>query len=317
MPRIITVTPNTAIDDVIRVSQLQPGEVIQARASHRYPAGKGVNVARTVASLGEAVMVLGVVGGESVPLFQAFRSDLIETKFITVPGETRTNISISEEAGSTVTHIRTPGYLVADSAMERLADLLREMVQVNDVVVLAGSLPRGAETSTYAILADICLSAGAKVILDTSGPALKAGIPGQPYMIKPNVAELEELTGKPVGTNDEKALVAILTRLQIRLPLVVLSRGAHGVLVRKHGDPVIRKAVVPLPAGKRIVNNVGCGDALVAGFAMGLIQQQSLDFVIRLGVACGTANLFTEIPGVCEPETVGQLMEQVHITSFS
>jgi len=317
MPRIITVTPNTAIDNLIRVDRLRPGHVMEARSSHRYPAGKGVNVARTAASLGEAVTVLGLVGTASAALFDALQSDLTEVKFISVPGETRTNISISASNGSAVTHIRTAGYRVSDDDMERLANLLRQTVKPGDVVVLAGSLPREADSSTYAILADLCVQAGARVILDTSGPPLKAGIKGRPYMMKPNTTELEDLTDRTIPAENEQGLKTILAGLEIPVPLMVLSRGAAGILVRQQGDPVIRKVSVPSAEGKRPVNNVGCGDALVGGFAVGLIRRQSLEETIRLGVACGTANLFTEIPGLCDPEIVHRLAAKVRITELS
>lgn len=314
MPRIITVTPNTAIDHVIRVEHLQPGAVLQAGRSRQYPAGKGVNVARTVASLGLAATVTGVVGAASAWLFDTLQSDFIRTSFVQVPGETRTNISIAETAGTSVTHIRTPGYRVRDEDMEHLAGALRDIIETGDIVVLAGSLPDGAEVSLYAILADLCDQAGARVILDTSGPALAAGIAGRPYMIKPNLAELGDLVGRELREPDERVVQAVLEKLELAASLVVVSRGAEGILVKQPGHQGLRKATLRLSPGKNIANNVGCGDALVGGFAAGFAQKYSLDETIRLGVACGTANLFTEVPGQCDPETVRRYMAEVELS---
>jgi len=317
MPRIITVTPNTAIDHVIRVEQLQPGSVLMAESSRQYPAGKGVNVARTVASLGMAVTVTGLVGSASAWLFDTLQSDVMQTAFLTVPGDTRTNISISEAAGASVTHIRTPGYQVSEDDMENLADSLRKIVGAGDIVVLAGSLPDGADVSTYAILADLCGQAGANVILDASGPALAAGLAGRPYMIKPNLTELADLAGRGFRGQDEQNLLSVLEDLVARVPLVVVSRGAGGIWVKQQGHPGIRKAAVAPPGSQNIVNDVGCGDALVGGFAVGLARKEPLEEMIRLGVACGTANLFSEVPGLCDPETVHQVVPKVQISNPS
>ncbi len=310
MPNIITVTPYTAIDNVIVVENLQPGRVHQADSTSRYPAGKGVNVARAVTSLGTEVSVLGLMGAETAAVFSKLRSELMEIRLREVPGETRTNISLSDRTHGSTTHIRTPGFSVNDSDMESLAGDIRWLAQPNDIVVLAGSLPPGADEGSYRTLADACHASEARVILDTSGSALREGLVAKPFMIKPNVSELAELVDADLS-GPEAIVDAAQEIIRSGIALVVVSRGAKGAIAVS-GEGEIWSARVAAIDGSP-VNNVGCGDALVGGAAAGLARNRSIPDLLQLGVACGTANLFTRVPGLCDPEMVEWFQSQTEL----
>lgn len=308
MPDIITVTPYTAIDNVIVVESLQPGRVHQADSSSRYPAGKGVNVARTVTSLGTEVSVLGLIGAETAAVFFQLRSDLMDVRLREVPGETRTNISLSDRTHGNTTHIRTPGFSVNENDMESLSGDIRMLAKPNDIVVLAGSLPPGADEATYRRLTDACHASGARVVLDASGAALREGLRAKPFMIKPNVSELAELVD--VNLSGTEAIVdAARDITRSGIAMVLVSRGAEGAIA-VNGEGEIWSARVSA-VDDSPVNNVGCGDALVGGTAVGLARDLPIQDLLRLGVVCGTANLFTRIPGLCDPEMIERFRSQM------
>lgn len=314
MPDIITVTPYTAIDHVIIVENLQPGRVNQADSGSRYPAGKGVNVARAVTSLGEHVAVLGLVGAESAAVFSKLRSELMEVRLRKVPGETRTNISLSDRSQETTTHIRTPGFTVTHEDMERLTGDIRSLARGGDIVVLAGSLPPGADDATYGRLTEACHTTGARVILDASGSALREGLQAKPFMIKPNVSELKELVGADI-TGPGEIVNAAREVTRSGISLVIVSRGAAGAIAVSEKGEIWSARVSAVDDSP--VNNVGCGDALVGGVAVGLAQNRVPADLLQLGVVCGTANLFTRVPGLCDPEMLEKFRSLVSLEQLA
>lgn len=313
MTKIITVTANTAVDKLVGFRDT----VTNDSQTALFPAGKGINVARTVEVLGHEVVAIGFVGRSARPLYETLRSPLLKMQLIEVSGETRINITALDPSTGAVKHIKNPGFKIGSSDQEALNIVLRRNVSARDIVVISGSLPPGADPVTYEYLARECRLLNASVILDSSGDELRSGLKGQPYMIKPNIEELENLLGRPLAKSEIDIAAAAKEIAKEGIELVVVSRGSKGVIVVSRNDDKIFRANVAVE-GKSASNvAVGSGDALVGGFAVGVLEHKALPDLIRLGVACGAANLLTLGPAVCKLRDIEELIPKVLIEEIS
>lgn len=280
MARILTITLNPALDLTVRVPHLEPGEVNRSQALLSHAAGKGLNVAQVLADLGHSLTVSGFLGEDNQQAFNAlFARRGFADAFIRVPGETRSNIKLAEDDGR-VTDINGPGPHVNDLAQHALLDKLDHIAASHDAVVVAGSLPRGVSAQWLRELVLRLKALGCKVILDTSGEALKEGLRAGPWLVKPNAEELSEALGHPV--NSVASQVAAATELQtLGISHVVISHGADGVNWFSRGTQPLQA----LPPKVRVASTVGAGDSLLAGMVHGLISGHSSEQTLRSATA--------------------------------
>lgn len=312
MPKIITVTANTAIDLVITTQNLALGDTAMAKNSLEFAAGKGINVAKTLASLQHPAIALGFVGQQSLAAFTALNSPFLQTDFTAVSGKTRTNITLHDQPSGQETHIRTTGYSVTDLNCQHLIAQLNAYVQTDDIVILSGSLPTGAPIDFYKTLITLCHTQGARTFLDSSGEALKTAIAAQPYLIKPNHHELAELIGYPLK-NDVAIIQAAHQIIDQGVHCVVVSRGRQGAIaVTAHQalNATIMQDIHP------VINSIGCGDAMTGGLALATLQHQPLSATLTFAIACGTANLFTPEPGQFDQSCLNTLYPHINCTIF-
>lgn len=280
MARILTITLNPALDLTVRVPHLEPGEVNRSQALLSHAAGKGLNVAQVLADLGHSLTVSGFLGEDNQQAFNAlFARRGFADAFIRVPGETRSNIKLAEDDGR-VTDINGPGPHVNDLAQHALLDKLDHIAASHDAVVVAGSLPRGVSAQWLRELVLRLKALGCKVILDTSGEALKEGLRAGPWLVKPNAEELSEALGRPVSSVASQ--VAAATELQtLGISHVVISHGADGVNWFSRGTQPLQA----LPPKVRVASTVGAGDSLLAGMVHGLISGHSPEQTLRSATA--------------------------------
>ncbi len=280
MAKILTITLNPALDLTVRLPQLEPGEVNRSQALQTHAAGKGVNVAQVLADLGHNVTVSGFLGEDNQQAFNAlFARRGFADAFIRVPGETRSNIKLAEDDGR-VTDINGPGPHVNDLAQQALLDKLDQIAASHDAVVVAGSLPRGVSAQWLRELVLRLKALGLKVILDTSGEALKEGLSAGPWLVKPNGEELSEALGSPVDSVESQ--VAAATHLQtLGISHVVVSHGADGVNWFSRGAQTLHAQ----PPKVRVASTVGAGDSLLAGMVHGLISGHSPEQTLRTATA--------------------------------
>ncbi|NNG65044.1 1-phosphofructokinase, partial [Pseudomonas fragi] len=266
MARILTVTLNPALDLTVRLSHLQPGQVHRSQALLSHAAGKGVNVAQVLADLGHSVTVSGFLGENNQAPFNAlFASRGFVDAFIRVPGDTRSNIKLAEDDGR-VTDLNGPGPQVSELAQQALLDKLDQIAASHDAVVVAGSLPQGISAQWLCELLRRLKSLGLKVVLDTSGEALKQGLSAGPWLIKPNTEELSAALGHDIASLE--AQTAAAAQLQARgVEHVVISHGAEGV---NWFNPAF--ALQARPPKVRVASTVGAGDSLLAGMLHGLLS---------------------------------------------
>ena len=307
MARILTVTLNPALDLTVRLAQLQPGEVNRSPLMLTHAAGKGLNVAQVLADLGHTLTVSGFLGEDNAQAFDAlFKRRGFVDAFIRVPGETRSNIKLAEDDGR-VTDLNGPGPQVGAQAQQTLLDTLERIAPGHDAVVVAGSLPRGVSPQGLHDLLLRLKGMGLKVILDTSGEALKQGLAAGPWLIKPNSDELSDALGSDISSL--AAQIAAASRLQAQgVEHVVISHGAEGVNWFSRAP-----ALQALPPKVSVASTVGAGDSLLAGMVHGLLSGHSPEQTLRTATAIA-AMAVTQIGfGIGDTAQLAQLEQGVRV----
>ncbi len=308
---IFTVTLNPAVDREMTVDQIVFDTVLRASDWRVDCGGKGFNVARMLKSLGISSVALGFAAGKSGELLNDKLQSLgIETEFVWVEGETRTNVSIVSVENGQYVKVNEPGPTITEADLAQLAQKIRDRVQAGDWWVLAGSLPPGVPPRYYTELITIIQSAGAKVFLDTSDEALRQNCGARPLLVKPNDEEAHELTGLPVSTAAE--IAAAGKAISAMGPVsVVISRGKEGAVLVDEGKAWLATSPEIIAA-----NPIGAGDSMVAGIVWGLSQGDSMQDALCKGIACGAATASQKGTSVGSLAQVNELLPQVQLNQI-
>ncbi|MFD7879119.1 1-phosphofructokinase [Streptomyces sp. NPDC059378] len=287
---ILTVTPNPSLDRTYEVPSLERGDVIRATGERMDPGGKGVNVSRAVAAAGRrTVAVLPLGGAPGALVAELLDAQGIEVARVPVAGATRSNIALAEADG-VLTKINAPGPELSPDEQELLLETVREQSGDADWIACCGSLPRGLTPSWYADLVARAHAAGARIALDTSGPALLEALRERPDVVKPNAEELAEAVGRPLSTVGDALKAAEELRAR-GAGAVLASLGADGQLLVDAEGAWFADARVDV-----VRSNVGAGDASLAGF---LIAGGSGPQALASAVAHGAAAV--RLPGSVMP----------------
>ena len=296
---IYTVTFNPAIDYVVRLdAPLQVGEVNRAAGEDCVLGGKGINVSGVLRELGCESVALGFVAGETGAwLERGLAAQGLRTDFIHLAkGMTRINVKIKS---GTETELNGAGPDIPDNTMEQLNAQI-DALQKDDVLVLAGSIPKSLPQDTYERLLARLDGKGVRAVVDATQNLLVNVLPYHPFLIKPNNHELGEIVGRELHS-DEEIIAAARTLQEKGARNVLVSMAGDGaLLVDEHGE-VHR---IGCPKGK-VVNSVGAGDSMVAGFVAGYLQSGSYEQALKLGTACGSATAFSL--GLAAKEKIEQL----------
>lgn len=309
---IITLTLNPAVDQTMFLDRLIPGEVNRVQETQLDPAGKGINASRVIHRLGWPTIAFGFLAGESGQIIRkALDEEGVQHHFVRVGGQTRINVTITEHATGRATSLYGPGPAVEAENLATLEGLLRFWLQVGRILVLAGSLPPDAPDDIYAGYIRLARAQDVRTILDTSGAPFGPGLAARPDVIKPNVAEAEELLGRALP--DPEAVARGARELAGRgIEVVVVSMGGAGsVCVR--GRQAWR--IIPPTIERR--STVGSGDSFVAGLAIALARGDDLTEGLRLGTAAGAATAMTPGTALGAAEDVERLLPQVQIEQIT
>lgn len=303
---LTTVTLNAAVDTTYTVENFTLDQVNRVGTKRAIPGGKGINVARIANTLGTDVQATGFVAGQNGKFIQhELVREGIRNNFLEVDGESRICLAIIDPVANTQTELLENGPVVSEDIFNRFAQHLLAITTESSVLVFSGSLPGGLAPDSYAKLIEMLPDK--KVILDTSGPALKAGIAARPFMVKPNEDELAALFGKPVKELPE-VLEAGEKILEQGVEVVVISLGARGAVALRAGERYLAT-----PPKLEPVSTVGCGDSLVAGMAVSFLKGQNLAAALRLGSACGAANALVPGAGQARLEDIERILPQVKL----
>jgi 1-phosphofructokinase len=255
---IVTVTPNPSLDRTMSISALRRGEVLRATAPASIdPSGKGINVSRALATAGHptrAVLPLGGPDGREL-------AELLTFDYVAVPiaQPIRSNVSVVEPDG-TVTKLNEPGPVLTAEETAALLAAARNATERAGWIAACGSLPMGVPTDFYA---ELVRRSPVPVALDSSGPALLAGIAAGPALIKPNAVELSEAVDRPLRTLGD-VVTAARELQQHGVRTVLASLGADGAVLVTADETLYGRATV-----STFRSAVGAGDALLAGFLAG------------------------------------------------
>jgi 1-phosphofructokinase len=310
MPPIITLTLNPAIDETIVLDHLRPGHVHRAAEVTHHAGGKGINVASCLADWNLPVIATGILGAaNATPFATLFTTKRITDRCLRIPGETRTNIKLAHDGDTT--DINLPGLTPDAATLANIETALTSLATPDSLILLAGSLPAATPEDFYARLIATLATAGARVILDSSGAPLARALAGKtlPFCIKPNRAELEAFAGHPLPTTADLLAVAQSLRAS-GVALVVISLGAEGAIFA--GAQTLHAR---LPA-RRATSTVGAGDAMVAGIIAGLAEAAAPDRLARLATAFAVAKLGQPGPNLPPRAQVEALAAAVHIENL-
>lgn len=308
---IYTVTLNPALDKTATVENLRLDSVNRISELRVDPGGKGINVSKVVRELGAKTVAIALLGGHTGTMLRNMLAELgIECKVLEVEGETRTNLKIKDPALKTNTDINEPGPEVTDEQLRGMLDGLVGEVGSGDIVVLSGSLPRGAVADTYKVWVAALKKTGAKVYLDADGDKLVRGIEAKPDLIKPNEIELGAMMGRTLDA-DEKIVEAARELIDGGLDRVMVSMGGAGALYVAR-DVTIKANPVKVPVG----STVGAGDSVVAALAYAQDKGLGLEDTMRLAMATGAANVMQSGTQAAPRELVDSLIDKVVVTKL-
>ena len=285
---IYTVTFNPAIDYVMRLDrELKVGDVNRARGEDCVLGGKGINVSGVLAELGCESVALGFVAGETGAwLERGLAAQGLKTDFVHLEhGMTRINVKIKAEKE---TELNGAGPDIPEGALQALETKL-DRLQKDDILILAGSIPASLAQTTYERLLARLEGRGVRAVVDATRDLLVNVLRYRPFLIKPNNHELSEIVGIKL-TNDNEVVTAAKMLQDKGARNVLVSMAGDGALLLDEQGGVHR---IGCPKGT-VVNSVGAGDSMVAGFVAGYQQSGgNYDTALRLGTACGSATAFS------------------------
>ncbi|MDR1711504.1 MAG: 1-phosphofructokinase [Propionibacteriaceae bacterium] len=282
---IHTVTFSPSLDYVMDVAEIEAGAINRSAGEQIFPGGKGVNIAIVLGRFGVPCRALGFSAGLTGQSLRSLLLGLgVHTDFIELPaGETRINVKLATRPE---TAINGQGPAIPTSALNRLFAKLGEL-QRGDTLALAGAVPDSLSDDIYETIMARLKPRGVRLVVDATGDLLRKTLPHRPFLIKPNGEELGALFGATIDSPESAArYAAAAQRLGARHVLVSLG-GQGAVLVTEDGSALRGR----VPAGQ-LVNSVGAGDSVVAGFLAGLQATDDLSHAFQLGLAAGSAAAF-------------------------
>lgn len=294
---IITVTLNPAMDKTMILDGIEIGEVNRADSVRNDVGGKGINVSKVLKAFGTDSMATGFLGGILEDLFHKELKKLeIEDRFISVEGNTRTNIKLVDRKNNTNTDINEPGPLISSSELEQFLRVFNDAVHEGDLVVLSGGIPQNIPSDIYGTLTRKAKEKGAKVVVDADGEALSHALKESPYMIKPNEKELAAFLGKEVLSEQEI----------IEEAKAFVKKGIHKVLVSRgeKGSVFVTENTVHIGRGIKVEvkSTVGAGDSMVAALVYAEVRKLDEYETLVIAQAIGAAAVTTEGTEACTRE---------------
>lgn len=284
---IYTVTLNPSLDYIVDVDDFRLGRTSRTTAEQMQPGGKGINVSRMLKNLGVDSVALGFVAGFTGEEICRGLSDCgFNTDFIRVEqGMSRINFKLRTIEG---TEVNGRGPALEARHLEKLAAQL-EGLRPGDVLCLSGSAPGGVSKTVYRELAGKAAAVGAEAVVDAAGELLTEALAARPFLIKPNQHELGALFGADIRTRAEAAPYARQLQARGARNVLVSLGGAGAVLAAEDGEVF----ELPAPHGT-VVNAVGAGDSMVAGFLAGWQERQDARHALCMAVAAGSASAFSD-----------------------
>lgn len=310
--RCLTITFNPAVDSTYWLGELVVGGTNRVRRLRRTAAGKGVNVARILRTLGHDVVATGYLGGGNGAFIESLLdAEGVEPRFVWLAeGESRACNTIIDEATGSTTEFLEPGPTVPAADLDRFIDRLEALLPGVEAVVIAGSVCGGITPDFIADVMRRVRVHSRRVFVDASGDTLRLMTAEGPDLVKPNEKEMEMLMGGPASLDEQVTFVRreLIGRQLPEDGVVLLSRGPGGAALIAEDYLLVAQA-----PSLRPVNTVGCGDALLAGFVGSWLAGEGDVASLRHAVACGSAAALCEVAGEIRLEDRDRFLSTVDI----
>ena len=286
---ITTVCLNPSIDHMLVIDGFAYGGLNRVRDSRYDAGGKGLNVAVTASALGAEAECAGFMFKESARLFETrLRKSGTAYDFVWLDGSARTNFKVFDRERGVVTEFNESGRQVGRADLERMTELVEHRAARADFLVLSGSLPPGCPADYYARLLRVAQGKTCRCVLDADGAPLREGLKARPWMLKPNRAELEALTGRRLESV-QQVRDAARELIAGGASVVAVSLGGDGAVIADADE-----AFFAPPLKIEVRSTVGAGDAMVAALTCGFAAGKGLEEAFRMGVAGASAMCMTE-----------------------
>lgn len=284
---IYTVTFNPSLDYIVEVKDFQTGVTNRTEAEKLLPGGKGINISIVLKNLGIENTALGYVAGfTGLEIVKRVRELGVRAEFMELPqGVSRINLKLQSIEG---TEINGAGPEISKEQVEQLLERL-DKLEEGDVLCLAGSIPKSMPNDIYQRILENLQGKGILTVVDATGELLTKVLPYKPFLIKPNNHELGALFGVSLSTRQE--VVSYGKKLQeLGARNVLISMAGEGaVLIAEDGQVYSKEA----PKGT-LINGVGAGDSMVAGFLAGWLEKREYEHAFHMGLAAGSASAFSQ-----------------------
>jgi 6-phosphofructokinase 2 len=305
---IVTFTMNPAIDVSSETARVVPTHKLRCTSVRRDPGGGGINAARVIARLGGEVRAVYPVGGPIGDLLRRLLdAEGIASETIPIAHDTRESFTVEEEETGKEYRFVLPGPELGDEECRRCLDAVAAMRPVPSFLVASGSLPGGVPPAFLARIARTAKSLGARVALDTSGPALAAALDEGVFLVKPNLRELQQLTGPLEGRAQQLAAARGLVE-KGGAAMVALTLGHLGALLVTQSEALQAPALPIAP-----VSTVGAGDSFLGALVWSLDAGHTLEDAFRYAIAAGSAALLSTGTGLCRTADVHRLFREVRV----
>lgn len=301
---IYTVTLNPSIDYVIKVDKLTTGNINRVNEEHVYPGGKGINVTRILKSLDNDNIALGFVSGFTGDyIINSLQELNLKSDFIKVKeGFTRINVKVKSEEE---TEINGQGPKISEEELNQFYKVIDKLVD-GDILILSGSIPSCLDERLYESIMKKVEDRDIKVIVDATKNLLLNVLKYKPFLIKPNNHELAEMFNVELNSTEDVVFYARKLK-EMGAQNVLISMGKEGALLVTENDEVFASSV----AKGEVVNSVGAGDSMVAGFIAGYLKSNSYEEALRLGAASGGATAFSS--DLATREFIDKLVDEIKI----
>ncbi|WP_415990189.1 1-phosphofructokinase [Intestinibacter bartlettii] len=301
---IYTVTLNPSIDYVIKVDKMTTGNINRVNEEHVYPGGKGINVTRILKSLDNDNIALGFVSGFTGDyIINSLQELNLKSDFIKVKeGFTRINVKVKSEEE---TEINGQGPKISEEELNQFYKVIDKLVD-GDILILSGSIPSCLDERLYESIMKKVEDRDIKVIVDATKNLLLNVLKYKPFLIKPNNYELAEMFNVELNSTEDVVFYARKLK-EMGAQNVLISMGKDGALLVTENDEVFASSV----AKGEVINSVGAGDSMVAGFIAGYLKSNSYEEALRLGAASGGATAFSS--DLATREFIDKLVDEIKI----
>lgn len=305
MKSIITLTLNPSIDGSAQAETVRPIRKVRTVDERYDPGGGGINVARVVRELGGPTLALYLAGGATGAVFDDLLAAAAIPRWrLPIADHTRISHAVFERSSGLEYRFVPEGPLVTEAEWRAC---LRALDEIDcDYLVASGSLPRGVPADFYALAREITQRKGIKLVLDTSGAALRAGIGGGVHLIKPSLGEFEALVGRKLPLPAEQETAARDLVASGAVEMVALTLGRDGALL-----VTSRRALRLTPPKVPVKSATGAGDSFLAAMTLGLAEGRSVEDAFAYGMAAGAAAVLSAGTGLCRREDVERLYQEV------